>query len=459
MITSLFAGFNSAVRSMQQSQFGMTVHGSNIANANDPTYTRRDVLPPSATQVGGPAVGRSRNAFVEDQYRAAHGLLGAAESQQDIMSKIEDVFGDPVEGGLRKAVDQLFDSFQALAENPTDGVARLQVLSGAQTFAQEIRSTYSQLSAAGETINEELGTRVEEVNSQLKQVYDLNRHIAELQRTHMDASTLQDQRDRAVDQLAKLTGASTITQPDGSVRVIIGSTPAVDGPTLLQLHLVPGDNGPVPNWQGYATPMYKGGGTLAGLVSVRDGELKTIQAEIDNLGKTVADQVNQVQRTGVPLNAPEPPAPLPTPPAIFVYNDAPGSIAVNPDLKPDDLAAAATVGGLPGNGDNARKLAALGDTGMLNSVIMQGDPQSPRVFYRNLVGWIGARAGDANQLHDIATAHVQVADRQRQSEWGVSLDEETARLTMEQKAFSAAARVISVMDQMLDDLINRTGSW
>jgi flagellar hook-associated protein 1 FlgK len=47
-------------------------------------------------------------------------------------------------------------------------------------------------------------------------------------------------------------------------------------------------------------------------------------------------------------------------------------------------------------------------------------------------------------------------ETQRQQTSGVSLDEETVNLMMYQKAYQAAARVISVMDSMLDTLINRT---
>jgi flagellar hook-associated protein 1 FlgK len=39
----------------------------------------------------------------------------------------------------------------------------------------------------------------------------------------------------------------------------------------------------------------------------------------------------------------------------------------------------------------------------------------------------------------------------------VSLDEETTHLIQYQRAYQAAARVVSVVDSMLDTLINNTG--
>ncbi len=47
--------------------------------------------------------------------------------------------------------------------------------------------------------------------------------------------------------------------------------------------------------------------------------------------------------------------------------------------------------------------------------------------------------------------------RQREEASGVSIDEETAHLVAYQHAYQAAARVLSVQDEMLDVLINRTG--
>ena len=47
--------------------------------------------------------------------------------------------------------------------------------------------------------------------------------------------------------------------------------------------------------------------------------------------------------------------------------------------------------------------------------------------------------------------------QQRQQLSGVSIDEEATHLIQYQRAYQAAARVVSVMDSMLDTLINNTG--
>jgi len=46
---------------------------------------------------------------------------------------------------------------------------------------------------------------------------------------------------------------------------------------------------------------------------------------------------------------------------------------------------------------------------------------------------------------------------QRSQVSGVSLDERAINLITYQKAYAAAARIVTVMDEMLDTLINNTG--
>lgn len=449
MRASLFAGFHNAVRSMQTATFAMSLHSSNISNANDPQYTKRTIATDTGATVRGSGVQRLRDAFVDQQYRTASGNLGESEVRRNVMNKVENVLGDPVDGGLRQAIDQLFDSWQGVAENPADPVPRLQLLTAGRTFAQQIKSTYQQLDELNATIDEELANRVNEVNVNLNKIFELNKKVAEMERGDVDSANLKDQRDAALDRLATLTGAISQPQADGTVRVLIGPTPVVDGPTVVKLELVDTGTAVVPTWNAYNSPTYAGKGAIAGLVSTRDGDITRLKQEIDNLGRTIAESVNTLHQSGTGIGGD-------TGLDFFLVGAGPADIILNPDLQPQQIAAG-TGSGLPGDGDNARQISQLGESNLLESIIVPGQFQPPRSFYRNLIGWVGSRAQDAAQQQSIAEAHTRTAQQQRQSDFGVSLDEEVAQLSLEQKAFAAAARIISVMDSMLDVLINRTG--
>lgn len=452
MFPSLFSGFNRAVRAMQHSQHAMTVHSTNIANASDPTYTRKTVLPPADNTPSSPGIARLRDSFLDMQYRQSAGSLGEAAARRSVLTKVEDIFGDPVEGGLRQSIDQFFDAWKALAEHPADGVARLQVLSAGKLFAHQIQQTYGRLDALEQTINEELVIRVQEANYQLERVFELNRRISDLVRHRAPDADLRDQRDRALDELAKLTGATSTEQPDGTVRVVLGSHLLLDGPVLSKLSLRMVDHKPYPVLAGQPEAPLSGGGTIGGLVSGRENEIRSMKSEVDNLGKSVARAINEQHMLGKGLGGQA------GRPFFAIQDGVPAGIEVSRDLRPEDVAVGGVDGqGHPSDGRNAREIARLSDQALLTSGLVPGQAQSPRAFYRNLVGWVGMAARNATVAEEMSSTHVRIGEQQRQSEWGVSLDEEVAHLTMEQKAFAAAARMISVMDEVLDTLINRTG--
>ena len=59
--------------------------------------------------------------------------------------------------------------------------------------------------------------------------------------------------------------------------------------------------------------------------------------------------------------------------------------------------------------------------------------------------------------HENQTGVLSAVRGQRESMSGVSLDEEAAELMKFQRAYQASARVISVIDQMLDIVVNSMG--
>jgi flagellar hook-associated protein 1 FlgK len=70
---------------------------------------------------------------------------------------------------------------------------------------------------------------------------------------------------------------------------------------------------------------------------------------------------------------------------------------------------------------------------------------------------MGADSAAAQREEANAKALTGSVDDRRQSVAGVSMDEEMTNLVKFQRAYQASARSMSTMDEMLDQLINRTG--
>ena len=89
-------------------------------------------------------------------------------------------------------------------------------------------------------------------------------------------------------------------------------------------------------------------------------------------------------------------------------------------------------------------------------VTTQG-PSTVNDQYAQEIAAIGVKSSTAQGQAANQKVMVTQLQRQRQDVGGVSLDEEATHLIQYQHAYQAAARVISVMDSMLDTLINHTG--
>jgi flagellar hook-associated protein 1 FlgK len=78
-------------------------------------------------------------------------------------------------------------------------------------------------------------------------------------------------------------------------------------------------------------------------------------------------------------------------------------------------------------------------------------------FYEGMTGQLGVDALQANRLTNNSKVLSQAVEENRQSVSSVSLDEEMTNLIKFQHAYNAAARQITVIDEMLDKIINGMG--
>ena len=129
------------------------------------------------------------------------------------------------------------------------------------------------------------------------------------------------------------------------------------------------------------------------------------------------------------------------------------SFTVNQNImaNPSSIAAASDIVNGVSNADIANKLIALkSDVTMFK----QGDPAS---FLQTLVGEIGVDTKAALNFAESQQNIVNSVTNQRLSVAGVDIDEEAMNLAKYQEAYSLSAKVISVMNEIYDKLINEMG--
>ncbi|MBN1306375.1 MAG: flagellar hook-associated protein FlgK [Chitinispirillaceae bacterium] len=113
-------------------------------------------------------------------------------------------------------------------------------------------------------------------------------------------------------------------------------------------------------------------------------------------------------------------------------------------------------GGFGGPGDNANALAIaqLRSELTMNPDILGEPTVTYAQFYSSMVGVLGLSRNQASSNLETRQFLVEQYESHQDSIAGVSLDEEMANIVKYQHTYQAAARVISVTDEMLDVLMN-----
>jgi len=135
--------------------------------------------------------------------------------------------------------------------------------------------------------------------------------------------------------------------------------------------------------------------------------------------------------------------------AVSTTKDAAKNMALNTAIQNDVRKIAAAGDTSPGDNANALAIAALQDTFNMNNDTITFDD-----FYSALVGEVGVKAESAFRSLDHQESLVMQLENRRESISGVSLDEEMANLIKFEHAYGAAAKLISVVDEMMDIVTN-----
>jgi len=139
-----------------------------------------------------------------------------------------------------------------------------------------------------------------------------------------------------------------------------------------------------------------------------------------------------------------------------VLNPA-GYMEVNPKIKNDVMSVAAAFpnargASLAGDGRAAVEIAAI-----RNTPIMIGRERTLDDYFADSVTNVGLKGEQALNNHTSQTAVMSDLRNMRDSISGVNIDEELADIIKFQHGYNAAAKFVTVVDELLDTVINRLG--
>ncbi|MCG8606986.1 flagellar hook-associated protein FlgK [bacterium] len=447
-----------ARRALNAHQNSMNTATHNISNLNTDGYSRqRAILTPSRqieTSLGRLGSGvevqrieRIRSTFIDLQLINERPVLSQFEFKSDALQFIEQVFNEPSDVGLHRLIEDFFDGFQDLSNEPESVTARAVIRDRAVSLSNGFKRIRRQIFEYGQHLNMELRGHLDDVNRFSKEIAKLNQQIVNAEVGGQEASTLRDRRDFVVEQLSKLANIRTNENQFGAVNVALGRHFLVveTQAQAIDLEVLTADAaGPKVVFEQTGEEIELSGGTLKGMLDVRDKNIADYLSQLDELAVALADEVNKTHRTGFNLDG------------LTGYDFFKSGItgAADFELSSDilnnaSLIATADLAGEPGNNNVALKLANL-----KNSMVMNGGEAKFSEFYDLLLVSVGSQTQEAILMKDSLAVTVQKLEFSRDSISGVSLDEETTRLIEAQQAYTAATRVITTVDEMTQSVLN-----
>jgi flagellar hook-associated protein 1 FlgK len=175
---------------------------------------------------------------------------------------------------------------------------------------------------------------------------------------------------------------------------------------------------------------------------MRDETIPAYLQSLNDIAQNLISRVNAIHSTGVTSGGGQA--------GNFFSGTNAANINIMSDLASNPSLVATSTTGNAGDNTLANAIAAVQTEDLIDGLTL-GDA------YSSLVSIIGAQSKEASSRKELLDLSSQQLKTQRESASGVSLDEEMVNMVKFQQAYSAAARIVAVANDMLDTIINRMG--
>lgn len=443
-------------------QIATEVTGENIANVNTPGYSRQRVNLETAPQstVNGFSMGTGVNvasvtryydSLLQQQMVTAQTTLGYDTTKSNVLQQVQPTFNEVSNDGLGAAITSFFGAWQDLSVNPTGTTERQSVITQANILMDNFHAMSQTLSNTVTTENSALVSTTNSINSTLQNIAQLNGQIRTTQVVSGNANELKDQRDQLIQDLSKQIGITYTENSDGTTDIkfadgggalVTGSqagsfsltTNAATG--LYDVNLTAAGGGAA----ALVTPTK---GTLGAILALRDTIIPGYQNQLDTLAKSIADSVNGVQSTGFsPTGGTGQNFFTP----LATVTGAAAGLQLAAGLTTATIAASGSAT-ISGDNTNALKLAALqNSTATMAGTTFNG-------YYDDMVSQVGLDVKSSKNTVTQDEAFSNQLSTLRDSNSGVSLDEELTSLVQYQRSYQASSKLITTATDMMDTVL------
>jgi flagellar hook-associated protein 1 len=330
----LSSALATAMSGLRANQAALSIISSNVANAQTPGYVAQN---PNQIEISSGTYGstvqttgvnRQLDLFVQSQLRTETAGGAYADQIANILTQLQSVYGTPGgDGTLETSLNNFTNALQALSGNPGNQSAQSVALQAAQSLAQQLNTTTQGIQSLRSNVNQDIGNAADQANTAMSQIAQINTQLQGLSATDPLAATLMDQRDNAINQLAKLVDIKVVTDSSNQTNIFTNSglqlvgaglasefkfsspgsltatslynaNPATNGVGSLNLRLPNGANIDL-----VATNAI-GSGQIAADLKLRDQTLVQAQTQVDQMAATLASSLSDQTTAGTAVAGP-----------------------------------------------------------------------------------------------------------------------------------------------------------
>jgi flagellar hook-associated protein 1 FlgK len=458
-------------RSLANSQTSLQTVAHNIASKSTDGYSRQRVDLVTNEPIGegnlrigmgarAGTVSRTVNPYLEKQLEREGNGLGYADARADTMGRVEQVYNEQINKGLNQFAGEFFNAFKELSNNPESLAARTAVKETGSYLAKDFKRIDNQLTEIQKDSDFRIATKVNEINTIVKEISKLNDKITQIEMGGPSANDERDRRDKLVKDLSNKVNIRYAEGDNGQITITAGNTAVlVSGGSYREIYV-----GSTPANQykaeGNFDVFYKStdegtpqvitrqltGGEIGGLLQVRDEVINDYKDNLDEVAYKLTTEVNNAHMQGYDRHDQ-------LGDYFFKPIDQAGAaraIDINDRIAEDvSRIAAAAAPGSPGDNRVANVISSLQYKQIFDHGTATVDD-----YYSSMVGKVGIEAQRAVSSQSSQKDIVGQLKNIRESVSGVSLDEETTKMIEFQKAFDASARLIRTADEMMDTVLN-----
>lgn len=495
----IFSSLNSAAHALQAHSRSVEQAGKNIANINNPHYTRQRVVTGSLGSVqsktgvqnsGLQALGvqQIREGYIERQLlgeiayenglkvketRLSQALANLGESIDRINDPLSIDDSVTSSGGIRSSIDKFFNAFESLTSSTSNATQKHVVYQSAEEMVDNFNRIDQRFQLMEDELAAQIDMDVDAFNLKLAEIDNLNVEISRYELSHPGgALDLRDARQRVLEELSEYASIDVVESADFNGQISInvrdqnGEVVSILEPGYRPKEIFFDATNQTINIEGSGETLDLGSGSLPALLEVRGTHVADIRNELNAMASHVATEVNKIyyqeyNSTTDPdtpeisfFQEPTPPDSVPlevTAASIALYKDR-SSTDVNAFVPLDTASLRTSDSSFDGTNDLALAIADVADKKLTDL-----DSLTLSEYAARTVSSLGQEISGVQDRLVVQSTVVDLLNTQRSEVSGVSMDEEVSNMVQYQQAYQASSRFFNVLSEMMDTLINSLG--